>query len=1072
MEEKQLKEEEQEKKVIETYNADKIQVLEGLDAVRKRPSMYIGSTGPRGLHHLVYEVVDNSIDEALAGFCNKIEVIVHKDGSVSVKDNGRGIPVDKHPQYGISTLTIIITKLHAGGKFDSKAYKVSGGLHGVGISVVAALSKLMVVNVMRDGNIYSQSFEMGKPIKDVTVIGETKERGTKITFVPDEKILETTDFHFDTLASRLRELAFLNKGLEISLKDERDGGKEHLFKYTGGIVEFVDYLNKNKNPIHKPIYFEKEKEGISAEIAMQYNDGYNENIFTFANNINTSEGGTHLNGFKAALTRVINNYAKEYEPDAKISGEDVREGLTAVVSVKLREPQFEGQTKTKLGNSAAKGIVESIVGEGLTNFLAENPKTAKELVMKIVTAYKAREAARKARDIARRKGALTSSSLPGKLADCSNTDPAKCEIYIVEGDSAGGCFSGDTKVALVDGRNLSFKELVNEDRAGKKNYCYTINKGGSVGIALIRNPRKTKENAEVIKIVLDNGEEIICTPDHKFMLRDGEYTEAQNLKKDISLMPLNRKFSKIEGRVTIKGYEMVYDPKNNRWIFTHILADDFNIENKRYYASEGSYKHHLDFNRINNNPENIVRMNKEDHLMLHAKMLEKTLLREDVKQKAREAHKNPEYKEKISRMMSAPKMKKMLSERAKKQWESEGYKKYMIQKFMEFYENNEEYRRKSLAMLDKVQKDYWSKNDNKKLQSERVERYFEQHPEAAEKLRELSKKQWENAELKRWRSGKTKEQWTDNFRKKRKEAYNKTYFKHTIKFMKEILEKYGDLRDYEKKRIENGSRNLLKRNTFAERFFNNDEKAMTEAVENYNHKIREIIRLNERIDVYDLEVEGTHNFALASGVFIHNSAKQGRDKTFQAILPLKGKILNVEKARINKIMSNNEITMLITAIGTSIGDEFDISKTRYHKIIIMTDADVDGAHIRTLMLTFFFRHMPQLIEKGYVYIAQPPLYKIKKGKTEKYAYSDPEKDSIVKELGDEVGLQRYKGLGEMNPDQLWETTMDPKNRILLQVSVEDAVEADRIFTLLMGDEVEPRREFIEQNAKNVINLDI
>jgi DNA gyrase subunit B len=640
MEEKKLKEEEQTKKVIETYGAEKIQVLEGLDAVRRRPGMYIGSTGPRGLHHLVYEVVDNSIDEALAGFCTKIEVIINKDGSLTVKDNGRGIPVDIHPQFGISTLTIIITKLHAGGKFDSKAYKVSGGLHGVGISVVAALSKLMVVNVMRDGKIYTQSFEMGKPIKDVAVVGETQERGTKITFVPDEKIFETTEFHFETLSSRLRELAFLNKGLEIVLKDERDGGKENLFKYSGGIVEFVDYLNKNKNPLHKPIYFEKEKEGMSAEVAMQYNDGYIENLFTFANNINTTEGGTHLNGFKAALTRVINKYANEYEPDAKISGEDVREGLTAVISVKLREPQFEGQTKTKLGNSNVKGIVESIVGEGLSTFLAENPKTAKELIMKIVTAYKAREAARKARDIARRKGALTSSSLPGKLADCSNTDPAKCEIYIVEGDSAGG------------------------------------------------------------------------------------------------------------------------------------------------------------------------------------------------------------------------------------------------------------------------------------------------------------------------------------------------------------------------------------------------------------------------------------------------SAKQGRDKTFQAILPLKGKILNVEKARINKIISNNEITTLITAIGTSIGEEFDISKARYHKIIIMTDADVDGAHIRTLMLTFFFRHMPQLIEKGYIYIAQPPLYKIKKGKTEKYAYSDTEKDSIVKELGDEAGIQRYKGLGEMNPDQLWETTMEPKNRILLQVSVEDAVEADRIFTLLMGDEVEPRREFIEENAKNVMNLDI
>lgn len=625
------------------YGAEKIKVMEGLEAVRKRPSMYIGSTDLGGLHHLVYEVVDNSVDEALAGFCSKIIVLIHKDGSVSVVDDGRGIPVEKHPQYNVSALQIVMTKLHAGGKFDTGAYKVAGGLHGVGVSVVNALSKLLVVKVKRHGKVYTQSYEKGVPVTEVLMAGDGAETGTTVTFFPDPEIFESTTFHFDTLSVRLREMAFLNKGLDITITDERDG-KSHHFKYEGGIISFVEYLNKNKTPLHNPIYFQREKDGAQLEIGMQYNDGYQENIFSFANNINTPEGGTHLNGFKAALTRVCNNYAKKFmgvKEDEKLSGEDAREGLTAVISVKLKDPQFEGQTKSKLGNSEIKGIVESIMTDGLSTFFEENPKIAKELIGKCVNASNAREAARRARELTRRKGALSFSSLPGKLADCSNRDASKCELYLVEGDSAGG------------------------------------------------------------------------------------------------------------------------------------------------------------------------------------------------------------------------------------------------------------------------------------------------------------------------------------------------------------------------------------------------------------------------------------------------SAKQGRNRAFQAILPLKGKILNVEKARLNKVMNNEEIITMITAIGAGISDEFDIAKLRYHKIILMTDADVDGAHIRTLLLTFFYRYMKQLIEQGHVFIAQPPLYKIKKGKVESYAYSDDEKDRLVKEIGSEgVNVQRYKGLGEMNPQQLWETTMNPKNRTVLKVTLEDAVEADKIFTILMGDEVEPRRAFIEKHAKEALNIDI
>lgn len=629
-----------------TYDVKHIQVLEGLEGVRKRPSMYIGSLDYRGLHHLVYEVVDNSIDEALAGFCSSIELTIRRDNSVEVIDNGRGIPAEIMERYKKSAIEVVMTMLHAGGKFDHDSYKVAGGLHGVGVSVVNALSEWLEVEVKRDGKIYLQRYERGIPVAEVKPIGTAQENGTKVTFKPDSTIFPATDFDFELLSKRMRELAFLNKGLKITVRDERSEKEPQSYQYEGGIKSFVEYLNTGKTLLHEEmIYFEKEKDETQVEIAMQYNDGYTENIYAFANNINTSEGGTHIIGFKAALTRAVNDHARKNgflkEKEEPLSGEDVREGLTAVISIRLMNPQYEGQTKTKLVNSELKGIVETIAGEELTNFFEENPSIANKIVEKSIIAARAREAARKARELTRRKDALDSASLPGKLADCSERNPALCEIYIVEGDSAGG------------------------------------------------------------------------------------------------------------------------------------------------------------------------------------------------------------------------------------------------------------------------------------------------------------------------------------------------------------------------------------------------------------------------------------------------SAKQGRDRKFQAILPLRGKILNVEKARADKMLKNEEIRTIITAIGTGISEDFALGKARYHRIIIMTDADVDGAHIRTLLLTFFFRHMKPLIEAGYIYIAQPPLYRIKKGKTEVYVYSDRELNETLEKLGrDGTNVQRYKGLGEMNPDQLWQTTMNPDSRTILKVTLEDAMEADRIFTILMGDAVEPRREFIMANARAVRNLDV
>lgn len=771
---------------VKSYGAEHIKVLEGLTAVRMRPAMYIGSTGKPGLHHLVYEVVDNSVDEAMADYCDLIEVTINKNGSVTVTDNGRGIPVEPHPIYKKSAMEIVVTKLHAGGKFEKGSYKVSGGLHGVGISVVAALSKLMRVKVKRNGKIYQQEYKIGKPVYDVKVVGtcDKDETGTEVTFFPDDSIFSTTKFEFSILETRLREVAFLNKGVKILLEDEETKKKE-IFHYEGGLIEFIKWVNKSKEPIHKPVFFVKESEGVAIECAVQYNSGYQENLLSFVNTINTVEGGTHVAGFRTALTRAINDYGNKNKlMKENLSGDDVREGLTAIISVKVPEPQFEGQTKTKLGNSEIKGIVDGVVMKMLTEFFEENPAVAKAVVNKALESQKARNAAKKAKELVRRKSAFGFAGLPGKLADCSKNKAEETELYLVEGDSAGGCFAGNTEISLADGRNLSFENLVKEASAGKQNFCYTLLEDGSVGIEKIESPRITKKNAEIIKITLDNGKEIICTPDHKFMLRAGIYKEARDLTKEDSLMQLN---------------------------------------------------------------------------------------------------------------------------------------------------------------------------------------------------------------------------------------------------------------------------------------INGDKNKMAEAVTKWNHKIKKIEFLKERTDVYDIEVPNTHNFALASGVFVHNSAKQARNKEFQAILPLKGKILNVEKANPAKVFSNEEISNLITAVGTGISDQFNLENLRYAKTIIMTDADVDGAHIRTLLLTFFFRFMPKLIENGHLYIAVSPLYRIRK-RGDHYVYSDEELKDILKEMGGNVDVQRFKGLGEMNPEQLWETTMNPRTRMLKKVTIEDAAIADEVFSRLMGEDVEERRKFIAERA--------
>ena len=1071
------------------YTAEQIQVLEGLEPVRKRPGMYIGSTDSRGLHECLREIVDNSVDESFAGIANTVRVTLGKDGSATVRDNGRGIPVEKH-KSGVSALELIMTKLHAGGKFGGGAYKVSGGLHGVGASVVNALSTYFRVVVLRDDKAYFQEYKKGKPMQKVGeasdkqlaewgIKAEKGEAGTITTFLPDKEIFGDLRFDDNKVKNLLRDRAYLVAGLTFNFIDE-ESGDTATFYFEGGIKSLVADSNRGKDVISEAIYFSKDDGSIACEVAIQYSDSYNENVKGFVNGIYTTDGGTHVTGFRIALTRAITDYYKKLQngnakEEAGLTGDDMKEGLTAVIYVKMPSEslQFESQTKAKLNNPEIQGFVATATKEGLDTYFEEHPAEARRIVEKILLAARARLAARAAKEAVLRKGALEGAALPGKLADCQSTDPAVSELYIVEGDSAGGCFSGDTKVALADGKNISFKELVKEYKRGKTSFCYTVKKDGTIGLAEIKNPRRTKTDSRVLKIVLDNNEEILCTPDHLFMTKDGGYVKAKDLTKEMSLIPLRRKLSKLGGRITIDGYEMVYDTKLHCWIFTHLLADRYNLE-RNVYDEGKPQRHHIDFNKLNNNPTNIQRLTHEEHFLLHTKLLGKTLFRPDVIKKLARLRKTKEYREKISKAMSTPAMKALLSARAKKQWLNEEYKNYMNQKFLEFYKKNKKYRMENNKRLERAQKDYWSKEENKLNQAKRVKEFFENDPERKTVLRNMAIDQWKDENLRLWRSGETRKQWTDNFRKKRLIAYNKTYLEKALKALHFIYLTSGeiDIEKYNEFRKDSKDRSLIKYSTILTRFFQNNESEFREAVTNYNHRIKRIEKVNQKMDVYDLEVENTHNFALASGVFVHNSAKQGRDRRHQAILPLGGKILNTERAHLDRIVKFDEIKDLIIALGAGIGDSLNYDKSRYHRIVIMTDADVDGAHIKTLLLTFFYRHMPEIISRGYLYIALPPLYRMAIGKDVFYAYDDEEKDKIAKEhTGSKIVFQRYKGLGEMNPTQLWETTMDPGKRTLKQVTVEDVEEAGKMFEMLMGEEVPPRKKYIQTHAK-LATLDV
>ena len=640
-----------------------------------------------------------------------------------------------------------MTVLHAGGKFGGGGYKVSGGLHGVGISVVNALSEWVEVTVWLDQKEYLQRYERGTPVTELNAKPSKSNRtGTSVSFLPDTQIFSTgIEFDYATVAGRLRELGYLNAGVRITFSDKRlellksSEPRVETYCYEGGIKEYIAYMNREKQPLHEEvIYVQGERNNVQIEVALQWCvDAFSDNVLGFANNIRTIDGGTHLEGLKAVLTRTMNSIARKRnkikENESNLAGENVREGLTAVISVKVQDPEFEGQTKTKLGNTEVRGIVDSLVGEVLTEYLEFRPQVADAILEKAIQAFKAAEAARRARDLVRRKSVLESSPLPGKLADCSSRDPSKSEIYLVEGDSAGGCWISNTYILLADGSVKTIKEIVDEQAEGKEHFCYTVRESGNIGIERITNARMTKANAEVIKLTLDNGEILICTPDHPFMLRDGSYRPAAMLTPEDSLMPLNRKLSKKTPQGQgLNGYEMVWNPSNDKWIYTHLLADFYNLKHGVYQASDGNHRHHVDFKKLNNNPTNIQRLPAAAHLALHRANLDQTLHRPDVIEKSRQAHMTEDYRAMMSQRMQQPETRQILSEQAKAQWEDQDYKAYMTSKWRDFYETDETYRQKNHELLNKAQQEYWSSEENRLAQSERVSNHFANNPEARE----------------------------------------------------------------------------------------------------------------------------------------------------------------------------------------------------------------------------------------------------------------------------------------------------------------------------------------------------
>ena len=1011
------------KKVTTEYNEESIQVLEGLEAVRKRPGMYIGSTDVRGLNHLIYEVVDNSVDEALAGHGNEIDVKLYEDGSVKVSDNGRGLPVGMH-STGKSAVEVIFTVLHAGGKFGGGGYKTSGGLHGVGASVVNALSSYVEVTVKREGHEWYIKFSNGGkvevPLTKVRKLEEGESNGSSVKFLPDSKIFSTTHFSRERIKERLKEAAYLIPDLVVSYKDETTGD-EATYEYSNGIKEYIEEISEPYGPLTAVQLntFTDVETGIECDVAYVWVDsGSDETLLSYANNVRTIDGGTHEIGFKNALTKSVNDYAKREKllkgGIKKLEANDIREGLMAMINIRISEEllQFEGQTKGKLGTQEAKGIVEKNTYSVLSNFLNANKDFASLIIDRSIQLAQSRENARKERDKIKTKKTSKKGLISEKLVEPNSNDVSVRELFLVEGDSAGGCYTLDSTVLLASGGCATFKELLEDFKQGKENYVYGFNRDKhEFNVYPISDVFLTKKNTQVIKLTFDDGYTTKCTPEHPFLLKDGTYVQAQYLTKDVPLRSMYIGETK-------KGHlrYSLNDKMVHRMVAEKYLGG----------IPEGYVVHHKDHNKKNNVPSNLEIMDHSSHSSYHATI----------------------------------------------QMNSEEFRYNLADLHSERYENDENYRKETLTRLDEAQREYWSSDENRQAQSARTTKHFEDNPEAKEHNSKKAKAQWENEDLRKWRAEKTREQMADPEMKRRKLESEVIKRKNNcLKAMKDMEVSGIDVTkaNYEQFKKDNSLvKKCYKWDTAIEKFETEDN--LRESLATFNHRVVKIEWLTEKEDVYDITVDEVHNFALGNGVIVHNSAKSGRNRVTQGVLPLRGKVLNTEKASLEKAMLNKEIRTLIEVIGTGFGDDYNPDKLRYDKIIILTDADVDGSHIQVLLLTFFYNYMPRLIMDGHLYIAKPPLYalKDKKGKY-KYYWDKTEVRNAIKETDT---LMRFKGLGEMDAMQLEFTTLNPDSRVMSQVTIDDRLGSTLLFNRLMGDDTAPRKKWIESNVDFTADTDI
>ncbi|MBC6450569.1 DNA topoisomerase [Actinokineospora sp. HBU206404] len=1155
------------------YGADDLTHLEGLEAVRKRPGMYIGSTDSRGINHLFSEIVDNSTDEGVAGHASRVIVTLHADGSVQVDDDGRGIPTGVHAKSGLSGVELVLTRLHAGGKFGGSGYKTSGGLHGVGASAVNALSHRFDITVKREGKVHQMSFAHGVPgvfdgpgpkakftrQSGLNIVGKMKRgeaSGTSIRYWYDARYFENAAaLDVEAVRAKLRNTAFLVPGVKYVLRTAiEDAISEETFHYPNGLTDMVDFLAPSSERavsgtlliLGDGTYLENaaDENGVmrskverkaEVEVALRWGTGYERTVECFTNTIRNMHGGTHRKGFERAAVKALQDAISRtrglLKPKEDLPTlDDVLEGMTAVVHVRIPEPQFTSQTKDELSTAGITKVIGGVVERHLKAWI-DDKKTkseAKVVLQKIVDAGRVRVAQKQQKDAARRKTALEGAAMPPKLVDCRATGVARSELFLVEGDSALGCFTGDTMVALASGRSMSFADLAADWANGVTHFGYTTNKAGRVVVAPLVEPRLTKRDAPLVRVTLDNGESVRCTPDHRFRLRDGSYRRADALRPDDSLMPLYRSLSTKSSGDKLEGYEKVWMNDREEWVYTHYLADAYNLRHGADSVDNGNVRHHVDVDKRNNDPRNLRRMTWEDHSALHASMMGEHV---HAGYRAWLDTGGLEFK---SAMLSAqwkdPGFREACLNRLAALNSDPDFRERVEQGFQDWYTSLDDAERAAYAeRMRERQAEYRAHPEHRAAAAARVRAFFAD-PARRAQWSARSKAQWQDEELLAWRSKLTIQRFADPAERDRQRAAVITWHQQNPEFGERhavrMRTRMSDLSNGHLAAAQAGHARYVESVSRAERVakqndgrrlaalrrlaplmeslsdvelaeayettrlstartglrfdrllqcYEGDFQRLREAASLVNHKVVSVEPLTETADVYDLTVEGYHNFALEAGVFVHNSARMARVSEYQALLPLRGKILNVQKASLADTLRNVEIASIVQVLGAGTGRTFDLSTMRYGRVILMADADVDGSHIRTLLITLFAKYMRPVIEDGRLYAAMPPLHKITtKGRNPEthFTFSQREMETTLARLqkaGKSIvtPVPRFKGLGEMDADELWDTTMNPATRSVRRITLDDAEAAEAALELLMGEKVEPRRNWLVESAARV-----